>query len=100
MPQLVAQLPWGHNSLLIERVKNLDERFWYAEQVLLNGWSRSTLQQMIKHNSYARQGNAVSNFDERLPALQSELAQQTLKDPYVFDFLTLSEPFKERELET
>ena len=100
VPQAVAQLPWSHNTLLIERVKNIDERFWYAEQVLIQGWSRDSLMQMIKNNTYERQGSAVSNFNNRLPEAQSSFAQQTLKDPYVFDFLTLTEPFRERELET
>ncbi|MBS9439880.1 MULTISPECIES: PDDEXK nuclease domain-containing protein [Photorhabdus] len=100
VPQPVAQLPWGHNILLIERIKDQTERFWYAEQTQIQGWSRDSLLHMIKSNAYARQGSVVSNFKNRLPVSQSELVQQTLKDPYVFDFLTLSEPFKERELET
>ena len=100
VPQAVALLPWGHNMLLIERIKDKAERFWYAEQVHIQGWSRDSLLQMIKGNTYARQGSAVSNFKTLLPVSHSELVQQTLKDPYIFDFLTLSEPFKERELET
>ena len=100
VPQAVAQLPWSHNTLLIEQVKGIDERFWYAKQVLIQGWSRDSLIQMIKNSTYERQGSAVSNFNEKLPAAQFDLAQQTLKDPYIFDFLTLTEPFKERELET
>ncbi len=100
VPQAVAQLPWSHNALLIERVKDVAARFWYAERVMTEGWSRDSLMQMIKNNAFERQASAVSNFDDRLPEIQSNLAQQTLKDPYVFDFLTLSEPFKERELET
>ncbi len=99
VPQPVAQLPWGHNMLLIERVKNRAERFWYAEQAIIQGWSRNSLLQMIQNKTYARQGTAVSNFEKRLPATQSDLVKQTLKDPYIFDFLTISEPFKERELE-
>lgn len=99
VPQAVALLPWGHNMLLIERIKDQTERFWYAEQIQIQGWSRDSLLQMIKGNAYARQGSAVSNFENRLLVPQSELVQQTLKDPYIFDFLTLSEPFKERELE-
>ena len=100
VPQAVAQLPWSHNALLIERVKDVTARFWYAEQVMIEGWSRNSLMQMIKSNAFERQGSAVTNFNNRLSEIQSNLAQQTLKDPYVFDFLTLSEPFKERELET
>jgi predicted nuclease of restriction endonuclease-like (RecB) superfamily len=67
--------------------------------VVIQGWSRDSLMQMIKNNAYERQGSAVSNFNERLPEAQSNLAKQTLKDPYIFDFLTLTPPFKERELE-
>lgn len=100
VPQAVAQLPWGHNTLLFEKIKDVGERFWYAEQILLNGWSRDSLAQMIKSEAFKRQGKVISNFNNRLPEPQSTLAQETLKDPYVFDFLTLSEPFKERELET
>lgn len=100
VPQVVAQLPWGHNILLIERVKDINERLWYAQQAQQLGWSRNSLVQMIKNDTYSRQGAAISNFSERLPNTQSNIAQQTLKDPYVFDFLTLTEPFQERELET
>jgi len=100
VPQAVAQLPWSHNALLIERVKDVPARFWYAEQITIGSWRRDTLIQMIKSNAFERQGSAVSNFNKILPKKQSSLAQQTFKDPYVFDFLTLSEPFKERDLET
>ncbi|WP_323861531.1 PDDEXK nuclease domain-containing protein [Xenorhabdus doucetiae] len=99
VPHPVAQLTWGHNILLIERIRDQTERFWYAEQAQIQGWSRDSLMQMIKNNTYARQGSAISNFKNRLPVFQSELVQQTLKDPYIFDFLTLAEPFKEREME-
>ena len=97
--QLVAQLPWGHNSLLLEKVKEQTVRFWYMHQTIEKGWSRDTLNSMIKSNAYARQGSAVTNFAQRLPASQSEFARQLLKDPYIFDFMTLEEPFHERELE-
>ncbi len=100
VPQPVALLPWGHNAVLFEQVKDLPTRLWYARQVIEQGWSRATLLQMIRNGAHARQGNAVSNFEQRLPAGQSELAQQQLKDPYIFDFLTIAEPFRERELET
>jgi predicted nuclease of restriction endonuclease-like (RecB) superfamily len=68
-------------------------------QTLANGWSRNVLQLMIKSGAADRQGQAVTNFDRLLPSPQSDLVQQTLKDPYIFDFLTLQEPFHERELE-
>src|SRR3990167_1980302 len=98
--RLVAQLPWGHNILLMERVKDLSSRFWYMEQTIQNGWSRDTLGLMIKSSAHLRQGKAVSNFSLTLPDPQSDLARQSLKDPYIFDFLTLTEPFNEREMET
>lgn len=100
LQQLVAKIPWGHNILLMEKIKDLPTRLWYMEQTIEQGWSRDTLAAMIKGNAHARQGQAVSNFSARLPALQSELARQLLKDPYLFDFLTIEEPFHERELET
>lgn len=98
--RLVAQIPWGHNILLMERVKDLSGRFWYMEQTIQNGWSRDTLGLMIKSSAHLRQGKAVSNFSLTLPDPQSDLARQSLKDPYIFDFLTLTEPFNEREMET
>jgi predicted nuclease of restriction endonuclease-like (RecB) superfamily len=96
---LLAQIPWGHNILLMEKFKDLPTRLWYAQQTIVNGWSRDVLTSMIKSRAHERQGAAVTNFAHRLPAPQSEMARQLLKDPYVFDFLTLEEPFHERELE-
>lgn len=96
----VAQIPWAHNVLLMQKVKDLSTRRWYMEQTLANGWSRNVLGLQIDARAHARHGKAVSNFAALLPAPQSDLAQQTLKDPYIFDFLTLTEPFQERELET
>jgi predicted nuclease of restriction endonuclease-like (RecB) superfamily len=98
--RLVAQIPWGHNILLMEKVKDLSSRFWYMEQTIQNGWSRDTLGLMIKSSAHLRHGKAVSNFSLTLPDPQSDLARQSLKDPYIFDFLTLTEPFNEREMET
>lgn len=96
---LVTQLPWAHNMLLIQKVKSLPTRLWYMRQAVEQGWSRNVLQMMIESNAHQRQGRAVTNFEERLPLQQSDLARQTIKDPYLFDFLTLDEPFRERELE-
>ena len=100
MKQLVSQIPWGHNILLIQRVKDNSVRFWYMAQVIQNGWSRDTLGLMIKSEIHERQGSSTTNFRFTLPDPQSDLASQSLKDPYIFDFLTLAEPFNERELET
>ncbi len=93
-------VPWAHHVILMEKVKDLATRRWYVEQLLANGWSRNVLALQIDARAHTRHGKAVSNFAARLPAPESELAQQTLKDPYIFDFLTLAEPFHERELET
>lgn len=100
LQQLAAQIPWFHHVLLMEKVKELSARLWYVQQTIAQGWSRNVLALMIQSRAHERQGKAVSNFAERLPPAQSDLAQQTLKDPYIFDFLTLQEPFHERELET
>ncbi|TAN44680.1 MAG: DUF1016 domain-containing protein [Nitrospirae bacterium] len=100
LQQLVAKVPWGHNILLMEKAKDLPSRLWYMQQTIEQGWSRDVLAQMIKSEAHKRQGTAVNNFQDRLPSPQSDLARQLLKDPYIFDFLTLTEPFEERELET
>jgi predicted nuclease of restriction endonuclease-like (RecB) superfamily len=84
----------------MQRVKNKNDRHWYMQQTLANGWSRNVLLVMIQSDAHLRQGQAITNFDRLLPSPQSDLVQQTLKDPYIFDFLTLQEPFHERELET
>lgn len=97
---VISHIPWGHHMLLLERVKDLATRLWYMRQTLAQGWSRNVLAMMIDGRAHQRQGKAVTNFDRLLPPPQSDLATQTLKDPYIFDFLTLEEPFHERELET
>jgi len=84
----------------MEKVKDRTTRLWYMQQSLANGWSANTLALQIDAHAHARHGQAVSNFARILPAAQSDLVRQTLKDPYLFDFLTLAEPFHERELET
>jgi predicted nuclease of restriction endonuclease-like (RecB) superfamily len=96
----VAQLPWGINITLMEKVKHLPTRLWYAEKALQEGWSRDTLTAQIKARAHERQGAAITNFDRTLPTAHAAIAQSLLKDPYLFDFLTLEEPFHERELET
>ena len=97
---LLWSVPWAHHVVLMEKVKDLPTRRWYMEQTLANGWSRNILALQIEAQTHARHGRAVSNFAAQLPAPQSDLAQQALKDPYIFDFLTLAEPCHERELET
>lgn len=93
------QIPWGHNVVLIERLKDFDERLWYAKQTIEHGLSRSGLENLITSKAYKRHGKAITNFKERLPEPQSELAQELLKDPYNFDFLTLTVDYRELELE-
>ena len=84
----------------MEKIKDLPTRLWHASKTLELGWSRDTLVAQIKGKSHTRQGAAVSNFGNRLPAVHAELASGLLKDPYMFDFLTMEEHFHERELET
>jgi len=97
---IIKSIPWGHHALLMQKIKDKSLRFWYMDQILQNGWSRNTLGLMIESEIHERQGSSTTNFSFTLPDLQSDLARQSLKDPYIFDFLTLSEPFSERELET
>lgn len=99
--QLVAQIPWGHNLALLEKVKDASARAWYARQAIENGWSRAVLVHQIETGLHRRQVGALkaNNFARTLPAPQSELVGQTLKDPYIFDFLQLGKKTKERELQ-
>jgi predicted nuclease of restriction endonuclease-like (RecB) superfamily len=97
--QLVAQIPWGHNVVLLDRVKDDNARLWYAQQVMTNGWSRNILTLQIESQLYQRQGQAVTNFEATLPPDRSDLMTATLKDPYLFDFLSLGTEAQERELE-
>jgi predicted nuclease of restriction endonuclease-like (RecB) superfamily len=97
--QLVAQLPWGHNTHLLDALKSPNEREWYARQAIEHGWSRNVLTHQIESDLITRQGAALTNFSRTLPAEQSELAQQLIKDPYSFDFLSLGPDMLERDLE-
>jgi len=97
--QLVGQIPWGHNVLLLSRVKKPEHRLWYAQATIANGWSRAVLDAQIATHAHRRQGKAITNFKRTLPAERSDLAQQTLKDPYTFEFLGIAEDMRERDLE-
>jgi predicted nuclease of restriction endonuclease-like (RecB) superfamily len=97
--QAVSQIPWGHNIVLLQKLKDESERIWYAQQTLEYGWSRSILELQIRSGLYQRQGKAINNFSATLPPLHSDLAQQILKDPFNFDFLTLEPDAQERTLE-
>lgn len=95
----VGQLPWGHNVVLLTRLKEPALRLRYAEQASRDAWSRTTLELQIKSRLHERQGQATTNFEARLPAPHSDLAHETLKDPYLFDFLGLGLEAHEREIE-
>ncbi len=96
---LVKQIPWGHNQRIINKCNNVDEAIFYVIKTIEYGWSRSVLEHNIENDLFLRKAKAVSNFEKTLPKLQSDLANQTLKDPYNFDFLTLSNDYNEKELE-
>lgn len=102
LPQPVAKLPWGHISALIQMVKDEAARDWYAQQVMKNGWSRPVMEMQIETGLYERQGiitNKTTNYHEHLPSAQSDLARDILKDPYNFDFLTITDKAHERDIE-
>ena len=97
--QLVAQIPWGHNLKIISKCENIDEALFYINKTIECGWSRDMLDTYLKLKEYKRIGSSATNFSLTLPPVQSDLARQTLKDPYNFDFLSLTEGYKEYELE-
>lgn len=96
----VAQLPWRHNITLMSKLKDNKIRKIYAEATIKNGWSKDMLVMQIENNYHLRIGNSSNNFKLALPDADSDLANNTIKDPYIFDFLTLRENYKEKELET
>ena len=98
--QAVGQLPWGHNLVLLAKLKAPDMRLAYAQAAIEHGWSRNVLNIHIETRRLERSGQAITNFVERLPAPGSDLAQQSLKDPYLFDFLDVGSEADEREIES
>lgn len=96
-----AQITWYHHIALMDKVKSADEHIWYAEQAAKNGWTRNVLVHQIESGLYQRQVlvEKASNFENRLPSPQSELALQTMKDPYIFDFIPFKEDMVERDIE-
>lgn len=96
---LITLIPWGHNIAIISKCKNREEALYYVHSTITNNWSRSVLVHQIESGLYHREGKAITNFTDALPKPQSDLAQQTLKDPYIFDFMALSTNYNERELE-
>ena len=103
LPDVVAQItqiPWGHNIAIIAKCKNIDEALYYVQKTMAHGWSRSILIHQMEIGLYRREGHSVNNFALTLPAPQSELAKQTIKDPYIFDFLSMTKDYNERDLES
>ena len=99
MPELFGRVPWGQHIDIISRCETLDEALFYVQQVVDGGWSRPKLNANIDKHLYQSQGAAVTNFEHTLPAPQSQLAKEILKDPYHFGFLSMSEEYEEKDLE-
>lgn len=97
--QAIGQLPWGHNLVLLAKLKDRDLRLLYANRAIENGWSRSVLAMQIETKRIEREGKAITNFEQRLPRANTDLAKQSFKDPYLFDFLHLGNEAQEREVE-
>ena len=100
LQQAIGEIPWGHNITIFSQIKNLEQRLWYAQKTTENGWSRKVLNMQIKTNLYARDGKGINNFLSTLPAAQSDLAREIIKDPYNLEFLDIQGKVLERELET
>ncbi|MCX6153687.1 MAG: PDDEXK nuclease domain-containing protein [Candidatus Kapabacteria bacterium] len=99
VPQAVAQLPWGHNRLIISKIKKINEALFFSQESMDNGWSRDMLEEKIINNYFLSKGKATNNFKETLPAIQSQLAIETIRNPYNFDFLGLDNDAIERDIE-
>lgn len=98
VPHLIT-IPWGHNLKIVSKCNSVDEALYYVAKTSEHGWSRSILTYQIEFDLYNKKGKAITNFSNKLPKVDSELAKEMTKSPYTFDFLTLTEDFKERELE-
>jgi predicted nuclease of restriction endonuclease-like (RecB) superfamily len=95
----ITSIPWGHNIAIIAKCKNVEEALFYVQSIQAYNWSRSVLVHQIESGLYRREGKSVNNFAATLPKPQSDLALQTLKDPYIFDFLGMTKEYNERDLE-
>ncbi|MCL2027725.1 MAG: PDDEXK nuclease domain-containing protein, partial [Bacteroidales bacterium] len=95
----IFQIPWRHHNEIFTKCESIPEALFYVQKTIENGWSRAVLVHFMEADLYTKQGKALTNFSRHLPEVQSDLANQVLKDPYNFDFLTLTEDYKERELE-
>lgn len=98
--QPAAQLPWGHHMVLLDKLSDPETRLWYAAAAVEHGWSRNALVHQIETRLHERSGQAISNFKAVLPAADSDLLQQTMKDPYIFDFVAMTDRHNEAELES
>jgi predicted nuclease of restriction endonuclease-like (RecB) superfamily len=97
--KLIGQLPWAHNIALLDKLTSVEERLFYVQKCIQNGWSKAVLIHQIESGLIGRQGKAITNFEQTLPKYQSDLARETFKNPYIFDFLGMEEETHERELE-
>ena len=95
----IFNVPWGHNIVIVQKIKETEQRLWYAQKAIENGWSRSVLEIWIESKLFSRQGKAITNVKETFPKPNSDMAEQSLKDPYNFDFLTLTNEAQEQEIE-
>lgn len=95
----IFMIPWGHNKVIIDKCKgDYNKAIFYVQKTLENNWSRAVLLNFLETDLYERQGKAITNFSQTLPAIESDLAQEITKDPYNFDFLTIREKYDEKEL--
>ena len=99
MPEILGYIPWRHHIEIISNCRTLEEAYFYIKRIVDGNWSRNRLTSALKSKLYAREGCAVSNFKDILPTAQGQMAQEILKDPYSFDFLTIREEYHEKELE-
>ena len=95
----ITQIGWAHNVVIMQRVKDVDARYWYMVQTIKNSWSRDFLAEAIKLDYYGKHGALSNNFDATLPTVQSKQVKEMLKDPYVFDMLTFADEYTERDIE-
>ena len=100
--QVVAQIPWSHNIILMDKLSDIEKRIWYINKTIENGWSRNVLVHQIESNLFERQNNDIktTNFMEKLEAPNNNFAVEALKDPYIFDFITMTEEMNERDIES
>lgn len=99
LQNILFRIPWGHHICIFTKCSNPEQAVFYIQKTLANNWSRSVLLNMIDADLYEAQGKALTNFSQILPDTQGDLAQQITKDPYIFDFLSLTEGYREKELE-